>query len=544
MSEFFKQPDKDPPCKRACPAKVDVPRYIRLISKGNFEQALSVIIETNPFPGVCGYICPHPCEAACQVHHHHVGGSVHIKALKRYVADRVPESSNSIKAKPSGKYVTVVGSGPAGLTAAYFMAKFGHKVTVFEALPVVGGMMSVNIPEYRLPIEVLNKDLKKMTEIGIEFQVNTKVNSLNELLDQGSDAVLLAIGANRSIKLMVEGEDSPEVIDSLDFLKKVRLGKIVNMKGRVAVIGGGYEAIDSGRTALRLGAKEVTIISDKTRNMMQTDSEEVSDALYEGIRINFLMKPKRISWEKHRLNLVCIQVKEGEYDSGKRSIQGSEVSMDFNSIIVAADRIPDIPKQFGLEMGKQNTIKVSKDLSTNRKGVFAAGDVIAGPRYVINAIAAGHRAANAIDEYLNGNQSEVSQVSHDEELPIMIHGPSVGRRFDIPKLSLKERLSGFAVVELGLDEKMAYQEANRCLWCDLPILVDPAQCVGCLRCALMCSFKYEGACNPNYAKINIVPPDRSVPPGESQISFNKGCDNCGLCVKACMYGALSRVNKN
>ncbi|MFC1914395.1 FAD-dependent oxidoreductase [Chloroflexota bacterium] len=544
-----KEPSKGAPCQERCPAGVDVPRYNRLISQGKFQEALAVIQERIPFPSICGRVCPAPCEQACQDRHNHVGGPVSINALKRFVTEHTSVPHQSSRHKSSNKKVAVIGSGPAGLTAAYYLSKLGHKVVVMEALPVAGGMMRVGIPEYRLPKHVLDKEIDKIRSAGVEIRTNTRLNSLEDLSGQEYNAIFLALGAHKCIKLMIEGEDDPGVIDGVTFLKDTGLGRKVNLGERVAVIGGGNVAIDSARSALRLGAKEVTIVYRRTRSEMPASPEEVRAALYEGVRIIFLAAPEIISRENGTLKLECVRMELGKPDASGRPqpipIKGSGFSIVSDSIIAAIGQTLDITSKFDLRIDKGNTIHVDSDtLATNKKGVFAGGDAVTGSASVIEAIAVGRHAASSIDKYLGGSGDiEEKLASPEEELPPLIHGPSVGERAVMPKLSLKERLSGFGEVELGFDEETAIGESTRCLWCDLPVVADPTRCVGCLRCALMCSFRFEEAFNPSYAKITIVGPDRSTPTGEPEILFADDCDGCGICVRACSYGSLDRVKE-
>jgi formate dehydrogenase beta subunit len=542
----YREANKEAPCKRACLAGVDIPRYIRLINLGKYNEALSVIRERNPFPAVCGRVCPAPCEKACQAHHNHLGGPVAINSLKRFVTERGSMSGPPPVIKPSGKRVAIVGSGPAGLTAGYFLARLGHKVTVLEALPVAGGMMRVGIPEYRLPREVLDKEIGEIKRAGVAIKTNNRVDSLDELLGK-YDAVFLALGAHCGLGLMVEGEDNQGVMPAVDFLRKVNLDKNVNLGDSVAIIGGKYAAIDSARTALRLGSREVTVICPGNREQLQAGPEEVAAALYEGVKMIFSASPQSINRQNGKLRLSCSRMEMAKPDeSGQRQtipVKDGAFSLECDTILAAVGETPDVPSQFGLRMGKGSTIQVDnpRTLATSRSGVFAGGDVVTGPASVIAAIAAGKRAALSIDKYLGGNGSiDEATVTTDEELPTPIRGVTVGKRAVVPTLPLKKRLSGFDEVELGLDEAAATVESTRCLWCDLPILADPTKCVGCLRCAMMCSFRFEGAFHPGYGRIKIVPPDRSTPPGEPEISFSDDCDGCGICVRTCPYGALTR----
>lgn len=461
------------PCKYACPAGVDVPRYVDLIGQGKFAEALAVIREKVPFPGVLGRVCIHPCETACR--RGELNEPISIKALKRFAAEHGDgQWKQYSKSSPStGKSVAVVGSGPAGLTAAYYLAKLGHSVTIFEELTTPGGMMRVGIPDYRLPKDILAAEIKEIQNVGVDIKVNTRIESIDRLFEQGFDAIFLALGADRGTKMRVEGEDTLGVVDGVIFLRDVNLGRKVNLGDRVAVIGGTNVAIDSARTALRLGTKEVTIIYCQTRAEMPSSPDEVEAALEEGVNIVFLAAPVRISRENSRLRLTCNRMELGEPDaSGRRRpipVKGSDFSMDVNSIIAAIGQVPDIPSEFNLKVGRGNTLQVDSDtLATSRQGVYAGGDVATGPASVIEAIAAGRKAAISIDKYLGGTGDIDDILVQRRQL-----NPCLGRdgdfvdkvRVQMPSLAVKQRIRNFAEVELGLDEQVAVGEAKRCLQC-------------------------------------------------------------------------------
>ncbi len=460
------------PCTHTCPAGVDAPRYIRFIAKGKPSEAVAVIREKIPFPSVCGYVCIHPCEAKCR--RGLLDEAIGIRVLKRFAVgnDTGMWKRNSRIAPETGKRVAVVGSGPAGLTAAFYLAKLGHKVTVFEALPEVGGMMRVAIPDYRLPKEVLKRDIDEIEAVGVDIKTNTRVESTDELFEKGYDAVLLAIGAHEGLKIGVKGEDSPGVKDCVSFLREVSLGKKVAVGESVAVIGGGNAGIDSARTALRLGAKEVTIVYRRTQGEMPAASEEIEGAIEEGVKIRFLAAPLSITKKNGRLELECNAMQLGDIDASGRPrpepIEGGQFTMSFDTIIAAIGQRPEVPARFELSLGRGNTIKVAPDtLATDKEGVFAGGDVVKGPASVIEAIAHGRLAATSIDKYLGGEGDIEEALAPPEEAMKPLEEAEEEMRVEIPTPPAKERIKNFEDVEMTLNSKMAIKEAGRCLRCDL-----------------------------------------------------------------------------
>jgi len=461
------------PCSHTCPAGIDVPRYLRFISQGKFDQALAVIREKIPFPSICGHVCPHPCEAKCR--RGQVDEAIAIRALKRFAAEKGNGlwKAGAKMAAATGKRVAIVGAGPAGLTAAYYLARRGHAVTVFEALPEPGGMMKYGIPEYRLPRAVLVGEIEEIRGVGVDIRTNTRIDSVDKLFEHGYHAIFFAIGAHQGAKLRIEGEDSPEVMEGVSFLREINIGNKVRVGDRVAVIGGGNVAIDASRSALRLGAKEAIIIYRRTRDEMPASEEEIEEALFEGVKIKFLAAPIRIERKNGAVELTCIRMELGAVDeSGRRSpvpIEGNEFSLTFDTVIAAIGQVPEAPEKFGLPLGRGNIVQVDADtLATAREGLFAGGDAVTGPATVIEAIAAGRQAAISIDRYLGGSGTIDETLASPEEVEIL---PEIEEgekhRISIPTLTLSERLGSFAEVELSLGEEMAIEEAMRCLRCDL-----------------------------------------------------------------------------
>jgi NADPH-dependent glutamate synthase beta subunit-like oxidoreductase/ferredoxin len=469
------------PCSHACPAHIDIPRYVDYIAQEQYSEALAVIREKVPFPGTLGRVCIHPCEEACR--RGQLNNPISIKELKRAAADRGGNQwkLNSKVKEPTGKKIAIVGAGPAGLTAAYYLAKSGHSATVFEALPEPGGMMRVGIPEYRLPRDILADEIQVIKDVGVKLITNTRIESIESLFEQKYDAVLLSIGAHQGTKIGVEGENLPGVMDGASFLREINLGKKVWLGDKVAVVGGGNSAIDSARVALRSGAREVNIIYRRTRAEMPASPEEVEDAIQEGIKINFLQNPSKITKNNSGLNVECIRMELGEPDaSGRRRpvpIKGSEFTTYYDSVIAAIGQIPEIPSKFTVKVSRGNTVQVdSKTLQTSLKGVFAAGDAVTGPASVIEAIAAGRQSAISIDRYLGGSgaidellapvEERSGWLGKDEEF--------ADRRREEPELMpVDKRVANFAEVKPVLSPPESKREADRCFRCDLRLKLTP-----------------------------------------------------------------------
>jgi NADPH-dependent glutamate synthase beta subunit-like oxidoreductase/NAD-dependent dihydropyrimidine dehydrogenase PreA subunit len=482
------KPDKDweetaVPCKHACPAGINVPLYIYLIGEGKFQEALAIIREKVPFPGTLGRVCIHPCEEACR--RSALNDPISIKFLKRFVADRDYGfwKHYSRKLPATDKKVAIIGSGPAGLTAGYYLAKAGHTVTVFEQYSKAGGMMRVGIPDYRLPPEVLDKEIQVIEEAGVEIKLNTKIESIDALFEQGYEAVFLAVGAHRGQSLGVEGDKLPGVFDGASFLRDVNLGKKVDVGKKVAVIGGGNVAIDGARVALRLGAKDVRILYRRTRAEMPASLEEVEAALEEKIHIDFLTGHVKVSRKDDRLILTGNRMELGEPDaSGRRRpvpIKGSEFDVEYDVIIGAIGQAPDIPAGFKVKTARGNTVQAdSKTLATSRKGVWAGGDAVTGPDSVIRAIAAGRTAASSIDKYLGGSGNIDEELTTERKIGIcagITAEDFPGQpRVKMPSLPAEEVVNNFTEVETGLLNDGAIAEGKRCFQCGFRLQIAPA----------------------------------------------------------------------
>ncbi|MCX8116944.1 MAG: FAD-dependent oxidoreductase [Desulfobacterota bacterium] len=485
----------EPPCRAACPIHVNAQGYIALISAGKFEEALALVRAKNPFPGITGRICTHPCETACR--RGEVEQPIAIDGLKRFVADLEIEDKTDLSVPPeNGKKVAIVGSGPAGLLAAWDLRKKGYGVTIFEALPVAGGMLAVGIPEYRLPRAVLNKEIDYLRRMGVEIRLNTPVGknlTLRGLKEQGYEAIFIATGAHVSRKLGLPGEEASGVLHAVDFLRKVALGQPVQVGERVVVIGGGNAAIDAARTVYRLGAKEVTIAYRRTRNEMPAQAEEIEEAEHEGIRIEYLTAPVSLLVENGRIKGVqCQRMTLGEPDESGRArpvpVPGSEFVLPADTLIPAISQEPDLSfldPEDGIKTSRWGTIEADPlTLQTSVEWVFAGGDAVTGPQTYIDAMAAGRKAALSIDRYLKGEdlrKDREGEGPQKDYILVDIDGVEYRPRAPMRSIPLGERRS-FAEVNLGLaDAEAAIEEAKRCLQC--------AGCSECLECLKACEAK-------------------------------------------------------
>lgn len=473
----------DAPCQNACPTDQNAWGYVTLISEGRFKEAIAVIKEANPLPGVLGRVCVHPCESKCR--RSQIDDPLSICSLKRFAADTDMASPQPYKPEPlppRGKKVAVIGAGPAGLAGAYFLALKGYQVTVFEALPVAGGMLAVGIPDYRLPKEVLNAEVKGITDLGVEIKYNMRLGkdiTTSKLFEDGYSAILMATGAHAGQKLRIEGEDAQGVMDGVTFLRKVNLKQTIKAEGKVAVIGGGNVAIDAARSALRLGADEVSVLYRRDKEDMPAYKEEIEDAEKEGIKIYTLVTPNRILVENGKAaGIECTRMKLGQFDRGGRrkpeAVENSEFVLSADMVIAAVGQTPDLSylNGDGVKVTPGKTIEVNmKTLSTEKEGIFAAGDNVRGPATAVEAVADGKTAALAIDKYLGGDGEPMNSFRNELISMVVSYNEAEYQkerpRVMMPHLPLEKRSRTFNEVVLGYQTESAVEEAKRCLHCYL-----------------------------------------------------------------------------
>ena len=481
---------KTAPCEQACPAGIDVPRYVRHIRDGDMQDALAVIRERIPFPLVCGYACFHPCEGKCA--RRQVDMAVAIRMLKRVAADYGADGwAPPPVAERTGRRVGIVGSGPCGLTAAYYLALLGHQVTVFESQERSGGMMRYGIPAFRLPDAVLDADLAVIRQVGVEIRTSQRVAAAEDLLERDFDAALIASGAWRGTRMGIPGEETGLGVDGMSFLAAVRAGSPPDIGGRrIVVVGGGNTAIDAARVARRLGA-EVVLIYRRGRAEMPASEEEVEAALEEGVRIDVLVAPEAMDAD----GLTCVRMLLSDADSGGRPrplpVPGSGFRIAADLVIVAIGQQVEIPAR-GLSVTGGGTIAADPlSLATSIPGLFAGGDAVTGPASVIDAIAQGRRASSAIDRYLGGAGDLEAFAGVKPAARLEDCAPRGSRRHGFDAIPLADRLGGFQLVEKAYDPATAMREAGRCLSCDLrsfAVRVNPAACKDCGYCKDVCGL--------------------------------------------------------
>lgn len=511
--------DKTPPCNHACPAGEKIQGYLELSKAGEFGRAWELIMEDNPLPSVCGRVCYHPCEQACNRSNFDEPLAIH--HVERFLGDYGLRKNLKVKSEAArSERVAVVGAGPAGLSCAYHLARRGYAVTIYEAQPVAGGMLAVGIPRYRLPRDILEKEIANICSLGVEIKTGIRIG-LDIALDDlsGHQAVFIATGQHQSTRLDIPGQEARGVIYGLDLLRDLNLGRSVEMGRRVAVIGGGNTAMDAARSAVRQGAK-VTVVYRRSREEMPAIPEEILEAEEEGVQFLFLSAPKRVLVKNAAVGgLECRKMRLGEPDqSGRRRpipVDGTEFILDVDTVIGAIGQEADLsflPSGIAADRGG---IQVDDHGVTTRPGTFSGGDVATGAGTVTAAIGSGKKAALAIHRYLSGERMEEAfepQVVAYEEINLDYFEPAA--RQAMPCRQITERLGGFVEVVLGYTEAATLTEAQRCFSCGV--------CNHCDTCWLFC---------PDVAIAKLDHRDYLI-------NYDY-CKGCGVCVEECPRSAIS-----
>jgi len=536
--------DKTPPCRAACPAGNDIVAFIQKITQGDFEGAWSVIKEENPFPGICGRVCFHPCESKCNRGDYDEPIAIH--ALERFVSDFASNLNKKIEKVPGvrkGK-VAIIGSGPAGLSCAYHLAKLHYDVTVFESSSLSGGMLRSGIPSYRLPKDVLDREISNIEALGVELRTGIALGK-NLIWDdlKNYQATFIATGAHQGRSLQIPGEKAKSVFSGLDLLKRINRDQKIKLGDKIAIIGGGNTAIDVARSVIRLG-KKATLLYRRSREEMPAFEDERVEAIEEGVKIRYLVNPIRIQQKDGLKRLECLRIELGDKDeSGRRRpvpISHSNFFIEADSVIIAAGEeieVSFLPK--GIEK-REGIILAQRDGSTGIKGIFAGGDLTSTQRTVAHAIGSGKKVALAINCYLNGKNTEevIRQILigegpsisifrhfHPEDRPMNSHIVTFGelntdyfepsKRHPESKGPVKQRTKGFGEVTATFPENIAVEEAERCFCC--------GTCNGCENCYVFC-------------------PDASILKTEDILSHQVDydfCKGCGICFSECPRGAIS-----
>jgi NADPH-dependent glutamate synthase beta subunit-like oxidoreductase len=475
MGADFTYGESQAPCQTACPVHLHIPAYTALIAKGKFKESLDLIRRRMPLPSVCGRVCLHPCEEVCA--RKDVDQAIAIEALKGFVADNVNEELPKPIEQTQSQKVAIIGSGPAGLAAAYDLVRLGYGVTIFEALSSAGGMLAVGIPDHRLPRDILNRDIDYIKALGVEIKTNSQVDlddGIKDLIKQGYGAVLVAIGAHKGKKLNIPGADSDNILVGTAFMRDVNLGKEVKLGNKVMVIGGGNVAMDCARTARRLGAAEVGISCLECYEDMPADITEIEQAREEGIEIYDSRTFTKITSSDGKVTGVgCLEITGCTFDDDGEAhfevVSDEEHTLEADTIIFAIGQVPEVSNSGVVKISKMGTIEADSEtfmLETN--GVFVAGDCHSGVASIIDAIAGGQKSASKIHRHLQG---DVLRERPDPEIAateIKIDIPSGTEKKDrqvMPLLSASERTTNFKEVTLGFNKEVAIAEAERCLNC-------------------------------------------------------------------------------
>ena len=552
-------------CENACPVNTRAPQYISAIRQENYNLAFELNRGDNLFPAILGRICVHPCEEKCR-RGLLLDLPISICSLKRASADfKTHDRQGEPAIIKRDKKVAIIGAGPSGLSAANDLAKLGYSVTIYESFSIPGGMLNVGIPPYRLPREVVRRAIEEVRQLGVEIDTGTPIGKeLNlESLRKKHDAVYIAAGAHKAEKLGIAGEDLQGVIHGVTFMRMVNLEENPKIGSRVAVVGGGNTAMDSARSSLRLGAKEVSIIYRRSREEMPVDPRELEEVEEEGIKVHYLTQPIRVlSRDGIRVSGVqCIRNRLGdpEQDGRRRPIpiEGTEFDIDIDLLIPAVSQSPDIsflPEEIGLEISKWDRLSVNPEtFETNVRGIFAGGDFVTGPRDVIRVIADGRKAALSIHRYLSGEVFE-KKPAYFTPIPEVQIDPDLEKipRQRMDTISIQERKALDKEVELGFSIEVALKEAVRCLQCHIFTVFDRTKCILCGGCVDIC----PKSCF-RMARLDEIEGDEklsrlvqslyNVSLGEAQklnlasviFKDESRCIQCGLCVKRCPTGTIT-----
>lgn len=510
--------EKLAPCKNACPLGNDIPRILSLVSQGRYEDAWRLFRETSPLPGVCGRVCYHPCESFCN--RKNFDEALSIASIERFVADACFDLEDRIPERPKrSEKIAIVGSGPAGLACAYFLAKDGYAVTVFEGASQPGGMLRLGIPSYRLPREVLDREIELIARWGVEFRTNTKIGqniSIEKLWEQ-HDALFIATGAHHSRALNIPGEEF--ALTGLEFLKAVNAGKTIALGKQVLIIGGGNTAMDCARTALRLGAQP-TVVYRRTREEMPAIAEEIEEAEHEGTQFDFLAAPVAIHKRNGKLEVQCIRMKLGEPDAtGRRRpvpIPGSDFVMRADAVLKAVGEEPELSfLSETLQTSEGIVIQRAQGL-LERAGIFIGGDAQTGPSTVAQAMRSGKETAQAIKSFLRGERKPKA-IKLEEAVRVNFSYFTHRPRVATPQLPVSERISSFAETKRAISAEQARAEASRCFSCGV--------CNTCDNCWVFCP-------DAAIARVN----------GHYEINYDF-CKGCGVCAEECPRSVISLVEE-
>jgi formate dehydrogenase major subunit len=527
------------PCHLACPAGCDIPAFVDAIARKDYDESLRIIKETIPMPVALGSICPAPCEDICR--RHRVDDATAICVLKRFAGEQdleLDEPYLPVVAPDTGHRVVVVGAGPAGLAAAYYLRKMGHSVTILEAHEAAGGMLRYGIPAYRLPHDKLDAEIKTITDLGIDLRCNVRVGRevrFRDLLED-YDAVFLAIGAQRSRMVDLPGVDSTRVWGGVELLESVTRGHSVRMGDRVLVVGGGNTAIDVSRTARRLGAEDITVLYRRSRQEMPAHEVEIEAAEEEGVKLYYLASPVALEETEDGLRVTSIRMELGPPDdSGRRRpipIEGSEFTLECDTAVMAIGQVvnPACVEECEVELTRWNTIQIDEQtMQTSLPSVFAGGDSVTGADIAVEAVAAGRRAAASIDQYLRGEEVvgllelwSVSMGELDDVPEARFVGIEKIDRHEQPELGMSERVCTFKEVALCFSDEAAVEEAARCLQCDCDAIDD---------CKLR-EYAIEYGADPG--RFDGKKREYALDDSHPDVAYESGkCILCAQCVHIC-----------